>query len=62
MEIPDTLTNELRYYLQLQAEKGDLEAETLLAKLAEVTTNENELKENQQVEFIPPPSFEELGC
>ncbi len=62
MEIPDTLTNELRYYLQLQAEKGDLEAESLLAKLEETAENEPTLTENKQANFVLPPDFEELGC
>lgn len=63
MEISQSLISELSYYLQLQAEKGDSQAESLLGKLAELKEDESELNElNQQVQFNLPPDYESLGC
>jgi hypothetical protein len=38
MNIPTTLTNQLMLYLKHQANKGDLEAQTLLAQIEQVAT------------------------
>jgi hypothetical protein len=38
MNIPTTLTNQLMLYLKQQANKGDLEAQTLLAQIEQVAT------------------------
>jgi hypothetical protein len=38
MNIPTTLADELKLYLKQQAKNGDLEAQTLLAQIEQVTT------------------------
>ncbi|MEC4983085.1 MAG: hypothetical protein SAJ37_19545 [Oscillatoria sp. PMC 1068.18] len=59
MNIPDTLVAEIKAYLHKQADEGDLEAQTFLAKLEKV---ENLSQETTDQEMLSQPQKQALGC
>jgi hypothetical protein len=60
MNIPTTLADELKLYLKQQAKNGDLEAQTLLAQIEQVSTSPPAIV--QQGMNVPPSDGIELGC
>ncbi|MBZ8181404.1 hypothetical protein [Oscillatoria salina] len=59
MNIPDTIVAEIKAYLHKQADRGDLEAQTLLAQLEQV---DNFSQETATREMLSPPPEKALGC
>ncbi|NEQ20742.1 MAG: hypothetical protein F6K28_16215 [Microcoleus sp. SIO2G3] len=60
MYIPTNLAEELKRYLKQQANKGDLEAQTLLAQIEQAASSPSLVK--QQAMDIPASDGIELGC
>jgi hypothetical protein len=60
MNIPTTLADELKLYLKQQAKNGDLEPQTLLAQIEQVTTSPPATV--QQGMNVPPSDGIELRC
>jgi hypothetical protein len=60
MNIPMNLAEELKLYLKQQANKGDLEAQTLLVQMERVATLPPTTV--QQTMDVPPPEGIGLGC
>jgi hypothetical protein len=60
MNISTNLANEIKLYLKQQANKGDLEAQTLLAQIEQSATSQ--LATVQQGIDVSLPDGIELGC
>lgn len=60
MDIPTNLADELKRYLQQQANKGDLEARTLLTQIEQVASSPALV--TQQPLDVPISDGIELGC
>ncbi len=60
MNIPTPLADELKLYLKRQADKGDLEAKTLLAQIELVVTSPPATV--LQAMYETPPDNLKLGC
>lgn len=60
MNISTTLANELKLYLKQQANKGDLEAQALLAQLEQITDAPQTTR--QQAMDVLPLDTPSLGC
>ncbi|MEC4893416.1 MAG: hypothetical protein SAL07_09890 [Oscillatoria sp. PMC 1051.18] len=59
MNISDTIVAEIKIYLNKQADRGDLEAQTLLAQLEQV---DNLSQKTVTREMLSPPPEKALGC
>lgn len=62
MNIPTSLANELKLYLKQQVNKGDLEAQTLLANMEQVAASPAATVQQPMSASVPSSEGIELGC